>query len=272
MSIIITYIILISLILAIFLISYREIKKSISLEGTLHSDLEKITSRIDRAELKSKRQDHMVELSKKVEFGNLSQGIVHDLISPLTSIILKEGGSSKAHADLYAYIDTVRTTLSRDNANETFNISDILQKTLHLLTYRIRHEQVTIEVDEEEILWYGNSLKLQQIFLNLITNSIDSLEGRSIKKIFIQMHRKDNDVCIYVQDTGNGINQNIIDKIYTTYFTTKTREKGSGIGLSTVKSIVERELNGNISVESVVGVGSTFIVRFPLTKTQTITL
>jgi signal transduction histidine kinase len=113
---------------------------------------------------------------------------------------------------------------------------------------------------------HGNAGKLQQVFLNLFLNAKDAMpEGGTLRVCTAN----GNGVHVSVSDTGSGIAQEHIDRIYDPFFTTKTSprdgRRGTGLGLSVTYGIIQ-EHAGKIRVESRMGAGTTFYLEFPLMR------
>ncbi len=249
------------------------------LEGRIH---------VQSVELRRSRALRMSELSKVAEFGRLSQGIFHDLMSPLTSLTLHteklktlspenieglEKTLNKAVAaskSLGSYMESIRTTIQMDSIEKVCDIQGELSQIIDLFAFKIRESNVTISIsksDGHEVIWFGNAIKIRQILSNLISNAIDSFDkiedGRN-RNICISISRKEKNIILSIQDNGIGISKDVLEKIFIPFYTTKTPDKGTGIGLSTVEYIVENDLKGNIEVTSEVNQGSNFIITFPL--------
>jgi two-component system NtrC family sensor kinase len=103
--------------------------------------------------------------------------------------------------------------------------------------------------------------QLQQVFINLINNAIDAIPGTG--KISITTFLENRYVKIQVNDTGKGMTQDQLEKIFMPFYTTKNVGKGTGLGLSISYGII-KSLDGEISVESTVGVGTSFIIKLPV--------
>ncbi len=110
-------------------------------------------------------------------------------------------------------------------------------------------------------LW-GNRFGIEQMLSNLVVNSIDSMDGSSEKVLRISGATDQNDcsTCLTIEDTGCGIPEESMDKIFSAYFTRK--QHGTGLGLAVVKSVVEKH-KGTIRVSSRIGKGTVFTVSFP---------
>jgi signal transduction histidine kinase len=108
-------------------------------------------------------------------------------------------------------------------------------------------------------------VQIKQIVNNLITNAIDAMEVCNPKRLSVATRVWNNQVELSIADTGVGIDTDDIAKIFSPDFTTKPVGKGTGLGLASVKTMVEA-YNGSISVESQKGQGATFRVRLPVAE------
>lgn len=108
-----------------------------------------------------------------------------------------------------------------------------------------------------------SSAKLSQVWINLLHNAIDALEGQEYKEIIIRTRSESNWVIVDFEDNGSGIPQNIQEKIFNPFFTTKPEGKGTGLGLDISHRIVVYEHYGEISVSSQPGL-TKFKVKLPI--------
>ena len=130
----------------------------------------------------------------------------------------------------------------------------------------LQNIEVTRRLDPKMPKIRGDFNQLQQVVINLIFNAIDAMPNGGTLSVEGLLTSKEGVVEIRVCDTGCGIPKEDLPNIFEPFFTTKREGKGLGLGLSTVYGIVERH-KGTISVESVVGKGTTFTVKLPATKT-----
>lgn len=149
--------------------------------------------------------------------------------------------------------------------NDLFNIHEGIESALkigqNLLKNRVEVVKTYGDLPEIEC----SPSQLNQVFLNLITNGAQAIEGEG--KIFIHTAREEQGVMIRVLDTGCGMSQEVRDRIFEPFFTTKPVGKGTGLGLSIVYRIIEDHA-GQIDVKSSPGKGSEFIIRLPLRQPQ----
>lgn len=152
---------------------------------------------------------------------------------------------------------------------DVLKIADIhegLDSTLILLRNKYKNR---IEISKE----YGDipSLEcfpgqLNQVFMNIISNSIDAIEDKGV--ITISTSKSFGFIQINIKDSGSGMPENIRAKIFDPFYTTKEVGEGTGLGLSISHGIIEKH-GGSISVQSEAGKGTEFIIRLPLTQEKT---
>ncbi len=148
-----------------------------------------------------------------------------------------------------------------DRAGEDrFNVRDGIEKTLtitrNLLKYGIEVEREFAEVDDI----YCAPARVNQIFVNLVTNAAQAMDGKGT--LTIEVDQDDDFVEVAFTDTGCGISEENLEKIMDPFFTTKPVGQGTGLGLSIVRQIVDQH-HGEINVDSEEGVGTRITVRLP---------
>jgi len=150
---------------------------------------------------------------------------------------------------------TTRTTL--------VNLVPLIKETLILVTYHANTHKIDMKTSfpQENIMVQGVATLLQQVFMNLFLNAITAMPDGGLLKI--DAHTEDTEVYVQVSDTGCGISQREIEKIFDPFYTSSTMGKGTGLGLSICYSIVKQH-HGAIAVESAEGRGSTFTVKLPV--------
>lgn len=121
---------------------------------------------------------------------------------------------------------------------------------------------------DKDIAINTDATRLKQVICNFINNARKFTEEGYIHFGFMADPQKDNSVCIFVEDTGEGIPQECLDDIFNRFYKINTFKQGTGLGLSICKTIIEH-LQGKISVASEVGKGSRFTVTLPIEREQT---
>ncbi|MBI9102083.1 MAG: cache domain-containing protein [Spirochaetales bacterium] len=160
-------------------------------------------------------------------------------------------------------------TLSRDNSLEPWsdvNINLILESSVNLCSNMIQKatDNFSLDLNKSLLPVYGNAQRLEQVFINLIQNGVQSLKEKD-QSISIQTLMKNGDeVQIIIRDTGCGIESRYLKRIFDPFFTTKRESGGTGIGLSISKSIID-EHHGSMVYFSKPGEGTTVRICLPST-------
>ena len=119
------------------------------------------------------------------------------------------------------------------------------------------------EITEEPLYVLGRRRMAEHILLNLSKNAFQAMEKTERKKLLIRLEAKGNDmICLQVSDTGCGIGDDAMQKIFEPFYTTKGSRQGTGLGLSVVQNMVT-SVGGTICVESKAGEGTTFVIEIP---------
>ncbi len=230
-------------------------------------------------------EEQLQQREKLSSIGLLAAGVAHEVNTPLTGVssytqmllgMLSENDPKHAllqkvrrQADRATDIVTNLLNFSRTGSAAEFNQVDIhrvLDDTLQLLEPQLRRSQIEIVRDYGTDLpeVHGNSVKLQQVFTNLILNARDSISNGHGRVTLTTRNDEDGLVMVEVADNGIGIAPENVAKIYDPFFTTKGVGGGTGLGLAVTYGIVQ-EHSGHISVASTPGLGSTFRITLPTT-------
>jgi signal transduction histidine kinase len=237
----------------------------------------------ERVELETQ----LSQADKLSSIGLLAAGVAHEVNTPLAVIssyaqlLSKQLQGDPQKGPLMEKI-TRQTFRASEIVNNLLNFSrtsgtefadvdvnKIIMETLTLLEHQFKTSRIVVEDELGKSLppISGNSGRLQQVFLNLFLNAKDAMpEGGKLR---IATSNGEG-VAVVVSDTGSGIPQEHIQRIYDPFFTTKSapREgqgKGTGLGLSVTYGIIQ-EHAGKIRVESRPGEGTTFYLDFPMTR------
>jgi signal transduction histidine kinase len=150
------------------------------------------------------------------------------------------------------------------------DVNQLLLDTLTLLDHQFKAANIRIETDLDRNLprIHGNEGKLQQVVLNLLLNARDAMHGSPDARIRIATEQAPGRVKVVVQDFGGGIEPEHLHRIYDPFFTTKTKprmgqHKGTGLGLAVSYGIMQ-EHGGKMHAQSTVGVGTSFLLEFPI--------
>jgi signal transduction histidine kinase len=236
-------------------------------------------------ELLTEKQAQLVDSEKRASLGLLVSGVAHELNNPLNNIsiiaermIEEESDSSdeemksfnnilsqceRAKHIVENLLDFARARKSTDM--EKLDTVDVVKESFNLVANQLRINKINLEQDipDMAILINGNRSKLEQIFVSVFTNAIQAMRETGTLSVSLKTGTDDRNVIIKINDTGPGIPEEDIKNIFEPFFTTKPVGKGTGLGLSVCKSLV-MEHDGEINVESRIGKGTTFTIKFPL--------
>ncbi len=214
------------------------------------------------------------ELEHYAEFGRISAVLLHEIANPLTAATLNLGNiRNNTHAlrdvssnlkQLERYIDAARKQLKTQGGVELFNVNKELKLVSLVMIPLAKKQNIAISINvENNMKIYGDSVKFCQIIANLITNSIDAYDKSSNfdKRIVVTLRKLNSWIIVEVSDNGVGIQPSIISRIFDPFYTTKSCQRGSGIGLSMVRRAVESDFHGSVAVVSKPGVGTKFFIK-----------
>ncbi|MDG0866540.1 response regulator [Candidatus Lucifugimonas marina] len=261
---------------------------SYSVTVTPHSDADlksKFLLLIDDTTEGSDREDRMIANSRLVSVGEMAAGVAHELNNPLTAVLgfsqlaMRQATDDTLKRDLESIADEAERagrivdnllTFARSSDtfpdSQTLNITDSLQKILNLREYecRVNNVEVVTYFGDETPLTLADAHRMEQVFMNLIGNSIHAI-GESVGHgtITVGVVHDEGRIRVSITDDGPGISPANQKKIFEPFFTTKPIGKGTGLGLSICKGIVE-DHGGAIKVESAAGRGTTFVVEIPI--------
>ncbi len=147
------------------------------------------------------------------------------------------------------------------------NVREVLESTLRMAWNEIRHRARLVKTFDEVPPVVANEARLGQVFLNLVVNAAHAIPaGRAeSNEIRLSTRFEGERVLIEIADTGTGMSPEVLEHIFTPFFTTKPVGVGTGLGLPICQRIVE-DLGGDLRVSSREGVGSTFPVSLPATE------
>lgn len=232
-----------------------------------------------------KLEQQMVHSEKLAALGRISAGIAHEIGNPLTSIssyiqILEENKydefTDNALEVVSSHINRIKgilqqmTTFSRSYNIEKarMDLNESVKAAIDLMEYEkgMKDCQLIVSYHPEPLFIFGDEKWMVSVFVNLILNALDAMtgKGRMVVNTFRKEYQGAGDMAVVeVSDTGAGIPHENLEKIFDPFFTTKQTGKGTGMGLAVSYNII-KDLKGDISVASIPGEGTTFIIRLPL--------
>jgi len=150
------------------------------------------------------------------------------------------------------------------NEFRLFNPVTVIQESLLLLNHaaRVAHCTLSLKPQRESMELYGSPGRLAQVVTNLVTNAIDASAEKGGGPILVRLDEWENGIELCVSDEGSGIAPENMSKIFDPMYTSKPFGVGTGLGLTIVRDIVTGDFNGTIDVDSQVGRGTSFVLRF----------
>jgi signal transduction histidine kinase len=266
------------------------ILKPIELDAML-TVIYKISKRIYTDKKVKEQEGLLIKQSKLAAMGDMAGMIAHQWRQPLTSVSLRlyniklfaEIGQvdldelaknveecNNIIDNLSSTIDNFRNFFKPKDEKARYSIKECISQTMNMIEKELEEHNITVAKElEDDIVTLGYSNEFGQVLLNLINNSKDEFISREIQEplINISLSRKDKDVVLSVTDNAGGIPNDIMDKIFEPYFSTKSKNK-AGIGLYMTKNIIETHMNGTIVAKNALDghmeTGATFTIVFPV--------
>lgn len=270
--------------------------------GTLFL-LKDITQHKEDMETIKNNQDILMERERLAGLGQLIGGIAHNLKTPIMSIagatqglenLIKEYDesiddplvNSQDHHDIardmeewipkirahLEYMSDIITTVKGQAVNLSneedisFTIEELLKRVNILMKHELKNAiiylNISLKTDENTII-HGDVNSLVQVINNMVSNSIQAYEGKTEQTIDLIVEKEDNNLLISIKDYASGLPDKVKEKLFKEMITTKGKN-GTGLGLYMSYSTIKAHFNGNITVDSELGKGTTFTITLPL--------
>lgn len=262
-----------------------------------------ITQHMEDMQTIQNNQNMLVEKERLASLGQMIGGIAHNLKTPIMSIagaaeglsdLVKEYDSSVgdpevtvadhhdiAH-DMDTWIDKIKThtsymsdiitavkgqavTLSESESN-SFTVEELLKRINILMKHELKNALIDLNIDvkiDSSVVLNGNVNSLVQVVNNLISNAIQSYNGKTNESIDLVVDKNGSSIVILVADHGCGMPQEVKDKLFKEMITTKGKN-GTGLGLFMSYSTIRGHFNGNMTFESEINKGTTFKIVLPI--------
>ncbi|WP_024953620.1 response regulator [Sulfurospirillum arcachonense] len=239
---------------------------------------------------KKAQENFLFQQSKNAALGSMVGNIIHQWKQPLNYISLISA-TLQMDAELEGKVEIKRLTKDMQDIDksiqrlttttETFRsflkakkefkevvLQDTIKEALVIsgTILQDKHIELINEIEKcESITLYTNPNELIEVIINIVNNAIDILEEKEITKPFVKLELvKDNGLMIIsIEDNAGGIPEDIVPNIFDEYFTTKSDDKGTGLGLYMSKKIVCESLNGDLEVSNTLN-GAKFFIKIPL--------
>jgi flavorubredoxin len=246
--------------------------------------LDTINELKEKKETIKERDRQLFEQAKRAEMGEMIGNIAHQWRQPLAIIntilaILKEKSSAKilkskeleqkiwAMEEKVEYMsDTIEDFMNYYKPNKDkslFSINEAIQRALKITNYTVQNHQIEVKtIIDNGLFVNGYMNEFVQVIVSILSNIYDikNIRELSFVNITIEMKKDGSDVLVIISDDAQGIDEEILPKIFNPYFTTKHQSQGTGLGLHIAKTIIENNMNGSLSVKNNQK-GATFTIR-----------
>jgi len=231
-------------------------------------------------------EKQLIHTQKMESMGTLAAGVAHEVGNPLASISALVQVVIRSTSDDFAKekLSLIRNQISRISkiirdlvdfsrpSTYKLQLTDInkqLEEAVNIIEVGTKNKDILFKIDLAEnipkLLLVAD--QIQQVFINILLNAVDSIldddNKNKFKQISVKSFNKDNLVNIVLSDTGHGINEENLEKIFEPFYTTKEEGKGTGLGLWVSYGII-KSLQGDLMVESVHGKGTKFLIQLPI--------
>lgn len=236
---------------------------------------------VDISERK-KLEEQLRRTERVAELGTLATGMAHEIGTPMSVILgraeylmerVKDEPTKKGLKTIVSQVERITKVMNqlltfarrRPPERRAVDLRRTIEDNLEIFHERLERHRIKVEKTFAEAcpLVYADADQMSQVAINLVMNAVHAMpEGGTLR---IGLAPSDGMVKLTVADTGHGIPQEVIAKIFDPFFTTKEFGKGTGLGLTVVKGIME-EHGGSVSVDSEPGNGTTFTVTLPINQ------
>ena len=247
--------------------------------------------------LKEKELESQKELAhhnaKLASIGELAAGVGHEINNPLAvisgqvSILNKTFSKPVVHNEVIERLNKIKKAITRINnitkglktfsradtsEIDDFCLSELIFDTIDMFREILGSDSIIIKEDVAKNLWIrGNYGRIQQVIVNLLNNARDALEKSDVKEILIILKEVNHQIQLVIEDSAGGLGEEVKKKIFEPFFTTKDVNKGTGIGLALVNSII-KEHDGSINVETSKNNWTRFLIEIPITEENVISI
>lgn len=223
----------------------------------------------EEIELRREKEKALIQSSKLASMGEMIGAIAHQWRQPLNELSiriqkLKYNYAKEQINEEFIYdfieknkktidfmsktIDDFRNFFRIDKEKTNFSIDNSIKEVISIVSAQLKSHNILLTTDVDDFIYNGFKTELQQVLINIISNSKDAFIEKGIKNPKITIIGKDNKIMI--RDNAGGIPNNILDRVFEPYFTTKDQGEGTGMGLYMSKMIIEDNMKGKLIIKN----------------------
>jgi len=252
------------------------------------------TNLLNEIEKNKKKDTIFAQQTKMAAMGEMLGNIAHQWRQPLSVISTASSGIKIQHEMniltderliesldgitnsaqyLSTTIDDFRDFFRPNKEKVQFNLNTTFTKTLTLISNQFKNQEIELILDIEDIDIIGLENELIQVLINILNNACDELKTKQNQRLltFVNIYKKEDFVYIKIKDNAGGISQDIINRIFEPYFTTKHKAQGTGIGLYMSEEIISKHMDGEINIKNITYeyeneqyTGAQFTIKLPI--------
>lgn len=264
------------------------VTERMQLQAQARADLER---RVEErtAELRQAQTD-LIQAGKLAALGQMSAALSHEFNQPLAAartyadnagVLLERGRTEEARTNLTRILDLIdrMTSISRHLRSfarkpgqklTSVHIPDVIDAAVEIASLRIKAAKADLDIHIEPGVppVVAGPVRLQQVLVNLLTNAADAVEGRDLRRINLNVRALGEQVVIRISDSGAGVPEALVARIFDPFFSTKGVGKGLGLGLSISYNII-KDFGGDLAVVNAPSSGAEFVIRLAAAEAQT---
>lgn len=230
-------------------------------------------------------QAELVQAAKLATLGRMSAALSHEYNQPLAAIrsdaeiaemLIDRGRAEEAKGNLtriggmvkrMAEIAKTLKGFTRKSGTDIKPVSlrQVIDEAMLLLQPQIKQNEVSLRLDlpSTDIIVKGGRIRLEQVVINLLSNAVDAVNGRTNPEVTLTLQRENGEAVLTVSDNGSGIDEDVLPQIFDPFFTTKDVGAGLGLGLSIAYKIVH-DFSGTLKAANRESGGAVFTMRLPV--------
>jgi signal transduction histidine kinase len=209
--------------------------------------------------------DLVKEYDSSIDDPDVNSQDHHDIAKDMNSWIVKIKDYTEYMSDIITTVKGQAVNLSNEE-DISFTIEELLKRVNILMKHELKNAiiylNISLKTDENTII-HGDVNSLVQVINNMVSNSIQAYEGKTEQTIDLIVEKEDNNLLISIKDYASGLPDKVKEKLFKEMITTKGKN-GTGLGLYMSYSTIKAHFNGNITVDSELGKGTTFTITLPL--------